>query len=288
MIEILLINYLNFYTMKAKISSVYSFLFLLFCSSAYGQGILFSEYRLIIKAGEIRTLQVCNPTDQTRSYKLYAVDKKMNDGGGLEDIPLPVNYPSSLKKQLRIFPKRITLAPNECQEVQLQLKNTSQLPDGEFRSFLFFLPLVSAKENNFDAPVAAKGTTPNIVMRIGAAIPIFYRKNSHVDKAFINKVSLKQDSIGKHTLSLRLNREGSQSTYGVVQVKSKSKGESIMIAERHGNAIYPEANWKELSIPLRTDTLDVDASGKIPISISYTNTERGSKQETFTEWNGAL
>jgi hypothetical protein len=254
----------------------------------HGQGILFSEYRLILKAGEIRTLQVCNPTDQTRSYTLYTVDKIMKDGGGLEDVPLSVNHPTSLKKQLRIFPKRITLAPNECQEVQLQLKNTSQLPDGEFRSFLFFLPLIRTQTNELDSTVKSRGTTPNIIMRVGAAIPIFYRKNSRLDKAFIDKVALKKDSIGKHTLSLQLNREGTQSTYGVVEVKSKSKGEPIVLAVRHGNAIYPEANWKKLSIPIRTDSLDVDASGKIPISISYTNSEKGSNQETFAEWNGAL
>ena len=274
--------------MKTNISCIYTLLFLLFCSSVHGQGILFSEYRLILKAGEIRTLQVCNPTDETRSYKLYSVDKTMKDGGGLVDVPLSINHPTSLKKQLRIFPKRITLAPNECQEVQLQLKNTSQLPDGEFRSFLFFLPLVSADTKKLDPTIISKGTTPNIIMRIGAAIPIFYRKNTHVDNVFIDKVSLKKDSINRHTLSLRLNREGTQSTYGVVEVKCKSKGEPIVVATKYGNAMYAETNWKELSIPIHTDSLDIDASGKIPFSISYTNSEKGSNLETFTEWNGAL
>ena len=274
--------------MKANTACIYFFLLSLFCASAQGQGILFSQYRVILKAGEIRTLQVCNPTDVTRSYRLYAMDKEMKDGGKLVDIPVSINYPTSLKNQIRIFPKRITLAPNECQEVQLQLKNTSNLPDGEFRSFLYFLPLISNEIKQPDSVVAVKGTTPAIIMRIGAAIPIFFRKNSTVEKVSIDNVSLKKDSVGKHHLKLRLNREGNQSVFGAIQIHSKSSGEPIMIGERRGNAIYAETNWKELYIPLSIDSLDTDSSGKIPFSISYINSEEGGKEEILTEWNGAL
>lgn len=273
--------------MKANVISIFVFLLSLSCPSLFGQGILFSEYRIFLKAGEIRTLQVCNPTETTRSYLLSFTDKKMEDGGRLVDIPDSVNYPSSLKQQLRVFPKRMTLAPGECQEVQIQSKNTTPLAEGEYRSYLHFLPLISVTPEAKDT-AALKGPTPAIIMRIGAAIPIFFRKNTHIEKVALDNVSLKKDSTGMHHLSLRINRAGSQSVYGTLQVNSKSKGETIMVAERPGNALYAETNWKELSIPLSIDSLDANPSGDIPFSILFINSEEDGKQETLTEWNGAL
>lgn len=261
---------------------------LFLCTSIKGQGILFSQYRMILNPGEIRSLQVCNPTDMVRTYQLSFIDKKMENGGKVVDIPDSVNYPFSLKGQLRIFPKRITLNPGECQEVQIQLKNTSSLQDGEYRSFLHFLPLVDSEVVSIDTSNIAKAPVPAIILRIGAAIPLFFRKNTELKSVEIDSVQLVKGNDGRSLLSMRINRAGTRSTFGGIIVMGVSQGKPISLSHLSGNALYAETSEKKITIPLVTDELDYDASGKTPITITYINEEEGVPQEPLCEWKGVL
>lgn len=274
--------------MKSSVNCLTIFFLLFFCYSVKGQGILFSQYRMILNAGEIRSLQVCNPTDMVRTYQLSFVDKKMEDGGKVVDIPDSINFPFSLKKQLRVFPKRITLNPGECQEVQIQLKNTTSLSDGEYRSFLHFLPLVNSEIVLTDTSNVAKAPVPAIILRIGAAIPLFFRKNAVLKSVQIDSVQLSKTKNGKPILSMTINRGGTRSTFGGIIVMGVSKGEPILLSHISGNALYAETAEKNISIPFSVDGLDVDASGKTPVTITYINEEEGATQEPLCEWKGVL
>ena len=100
------------------------FFLVLLCASATlkGQGILFSEYRMIIDTKQVYTLQVCNPTQIVRAYKIQLEDKQMNMHGNIESLTDTLPFAQSLKRQIRVYPKRITLDPGECQTIQIQLK----------------------------------------------------------------------------------------------------------------------------------------------------------------------
>lgn len=274
--------------MKLLVQYFTVFFLLLFVSSVKGQGILFSQYRMILNAGEIHSLQVCNPTDAVRTYQLSFIDKKMEDGGKVVDIPDSVNFAFSLKKQLRVFPKRITLNPGECQEVQIQLRNTSSLADGEYRSFLHFLPLVSSEGVSADTSNVAKAPVPAIVIQIGAAIPVFFRKNTVLKSVWIDSVHLSKPENGKTVLSMTINRAGTRSTFGGIIVMGVSKGEPIMLSHISGNALYAETVEKNISIPFSVEGLDIDTSGKTPVTITYINQEEGVPQKPLCEWKGTL
>lgn len=264
-------------------------IFLLFLSCyAKGQGILFSQYRMILNAGEIRSLQVCNPTDVVRTYQLSFIDKTMENGGKVVDIPDSVVFPNSLKGQLRVFPKRITLDPGECQEVQIQLKNTASLSDGEYRSFLYFLPLVNSELVAVDTSKIATAPIPAIILRVGAAIPMFFRKNTELRSVAIDSVHLVKGKDGKSLLSMNINRSGTRSTYGGIIVMGVSEGKPVTLSHVPGVALYAETAGKKIVVPLAVDSLDYDAAGKTSITISYINEEEGVPQEPLCEWKGTL
>lgn len=240
-----------------------------FTSHAQLQGILFSEYRMILNNNTIASLQLNNPTKDTRTYSMSFIDKQFDDDGKIINVPDSVKLVSSLKSYLRVFPRVITLAPGESQEVQIQLKAPASISDGEYRSYLHFLPL----ENSTNSDTAkVSGLQIDVKFRIGAALPLFYRKNTVLPEVDIADVSLaKQDSVT--ILNFDINRSGASSTYGYIVVSAMSQGKPLMIMEESGNAIYPEQNLLKMKMPISIEKLDRTSDGKIPLTITYYNSE---------------
>lgn len=270
---------------------MYLFLLLLLGGNVFSlqaQGIVFSEYRVILNAQQVFALQVCNPTQVVRSYQLLLEDKKMNSLGKIEDIPDSIPFEQSLKKQIRIFPKRITLQPGECQAVQIQLKNTVSLPKGEFRSYIHFLPLVTIPAAQKDTTKSYTSAVPSIAMRIGAAIPVLFRKDSQLESVSIDSVCLSKKEKQHPILSLNIHRKGSQSIYGTIRISALKQGKPVVVKELPGYAVMPEVRSRGIVTEFVCDGLDIDSSGKIPLTIQYLNQEKDSHQEVLAQWDGGL
>lgn len=259
--------------------------------TANAQGILFSEKRVILNNHNIYTLQVCNPTEVVRNFQLSLVDKTVDVNHKLVDIPDSVTFPNSLKTMVRIFPKRISLSPGECQEVQLQIRNTATLADGEYRSYLHFLPLLTQAETTPNAEETQKATAPSfdIIIRIGAAIPIFYRKNATIDTVSIDSVLLvRNEKKEPSMLSFYIHRKGNKSVYGSLTVFSQINGKDTLAASFPPNAIYPEARGKRINMPINKDNLQLNPSGKCQLKIVFTDAENNQRKDTLCEWIGEV
>lgn len=238
-------------------------------SQAQLQGVLFSEYRMILSNNNIASLQLNNPTDQTRTYSLSFIDKRLDKDGTIINIPDSVKTAYSLRPYLRVFPRVITLNPGESQEVQIQLKAPASAPDGEYRSYLHFLPLESSTKSD-TAKVA--GIQLDIKFRIGAALPLFYRKNTVLESIDINNVALaKQDSTT--ILNFDISRNGTRSTYGYIVVSGTSEGKPVVIAETPGNAIYTEQTSLKVKMPIAINKIDRTPDGNVALTITYYNSE---------------
>lgn len=276
-------------TLPFRISLVITLLIASF--STYAQGILFSEKRIILKGQDIYTLQVCNPTEVIRTFQLSAIDKTVDVNHNLVDIPDSITFEKSLKNRIRIFPKRITLSPSECQEVQLQLRGTSALSDGEYRSYLHFLPLLTQTETIPDSVETPKADAPSfdIIIRIGAAIPLIYRKSTKLEKLSIDSVSLvHNDKQEPASVSIYIHRKGNQSTYGSISVFSGEKEKEELVGTYPPVAIYTEAPGRRVDIPLAKDKLTLASTGKYHLRIVYTNEEDKQHEDVLCEWAGDI
>lgn len=240
-----------------------------FTSQAQLQGVLFSEYRMILDNNNIASLQLNNPTTKTRTYSLSFIDKRIDQNGKIVNIPDSVKTTYSLKPYLRVFPRVITLNPGESQEVQIQLKVPASAPDGEYRSYLHFLPRETSE--TIDTTKIA-GIQLDIKFRIGAALPLFYRKNTVLNGVNINNVTLtKRDKTTM--LNFDISRDGTRSTYGYIVVSALSQGKPFIVTEVPGNALYTEQNSLKVEFPISTQKIDKTPDGKINLTITYYNSE---------------
>lgn len=275
--------------MKHNIKTFFFPLLLSFISVAntFSQGILFSEYRLYLDSRQVYTLQVCNPTDVERNFQLSIVDKTVDSMHQLVDIPDSVAFEHSIKEYVRVFPKRISLAPGDCQEIQIQLRSTAPLADGEYRSYLHFMPLLSKKEvTPEERQLESNSTSFDIIMRIGAAIPLFARKNTQKPTASIDSVRiLRNDPLYKNAVSLFVHRQGDESVYGDVAIWGNGTEQTESVGLARGNAIYTESNGKRIIVPL---AVSADSIPTGPVKITFTNNEDKSNPEVICEWEGLL
>lgn len=60
-----------------------------------------------------------------------------------------------------------------------------------------------------------------------------------------------------------------------------SKGEPILLSNISGNALYAETAEKNISIPFSVDGLDVDASGKTPVTILISMKKKAPRRNHY-------
>lgn len=252
------------------------FLFFITCSITAGaQGILFSEYRMFLEPNRIRSLQISNPTEEVRTYDISLINKQMLDGGVLVDVPDTILPPFSIRQYIKVFPRVVTLAPGESQEVQIQLKVPADMPEGEYRSYLHFVPRLTQAPDTSDL---GNGMLTSIVMRVTAAIPLFYRNRAKLEEVKIGDVKIYKDSLGRDMIYLDIHRAGNRSVYVTALVEYMSNGQPVKLAEKLGNGIYAEVNHKWIEFPI--DLQKVPAGE--PIKISLIDSEDKEKPVELT------
>lgn len=250
---------------------------LLAACCAMGQGILFSEYRVIVQGNHISTLQVCNPTQEVRTYQLSVINKRMDENGVIHDLADSVDIPWSLRPWLRVFPRRITLEPGGCQEVQLQVKMPTSTSAGEYRTYLHFLPLLKPSQTQATQQ-GQSGMQMDIVFRVGSAIPVIYRKNTTRPTLSIDSLRLVNQPNGPHLLEFRINRHGNQSVFGKILVEGRVKGKPYTLVAQTGRALYNETKGRKFVFPVKLENIDTEPDGRVKISVSYIDGEnQGAK-----------
>lgn len=255
-------------------------LFILGTNRSFAQGVMFSQYKIILDQNAITSMYVTNPTENTFTYQISFVDKRMDENGKVSDVSIGEEFTYSLKKYLRAFPRNIILQPGQSQEVQIQLKTPQTLPDGEYRSFIMFTP----REPNSDIDTTSQdGVKMAIQFRIGSAIPIVYRKNASLGEVTILDESLKKEG-SINWLIFNLNRAGNRSVYGKVFVTGWRGGNETAVYTPKGNsAIYCEIPKLKLSLPIATSGLDRDENGAVHLKISFIDSER-QRVKSPTVW----
>ncbi len=189
------------------------------------QGDLLITPRRIVFDGKKRTQQInlANTGNDTATYLVSFKQYRMLEDGSFEEItePDPGQYFAS--DHLRFFPRSVTLAPKEAQMVKLQLARTKNLPEGEYRSHIYFravpkpVPL-GEKDQSKD--------TSNISIRLtpifGITIPVIFRVGATSAEVTLSDLSLDLSDAENPKLNVTFNRTGNQSVYGHLKVQHVS------------------------------------------------------------------
>jgi len=242
--------------------------------------LLITPYRVIFEGGKkMEEVSVANTGNDTARYAINFVQYRMTEEGKLEQIKEPEAGQYFADRYVRVFPRTISLGPNEAQIVRLQVKAPSDLLAAEYRSHLYFRSIV-------DEEAPGTETTSDTLLGIkltpvyGITIPVIMRVGELDLQTGIEQVELIFDPAP--VLKFNITRQGSKSAFGDIEVNYvDAGGKSTKVGSVKGVAVYTPLSHRRFIIPLDTTSLIDFRQGQL--TISYT-TAGSKKKEIMAEY----
>ncbi len=241
--------------MKCFITAILTGLLLL-SESGFAQGdLLVTPNRLIFSGNKFKEeLNLVNLGNDTTTFSISLKNFRMLENGSFKPVEGNEADSSSADKYLRIFPRKVTLAPHESQVVFVQCRRTSEIPEGEYRSHIYF-----RSEKNYK-PVGMEGRSDTTLMSVqlipvyGISIPAIVRSGNLKASALLENMKLDQTLSGNYNLSLDIIRSGDMSLFGNIKAEflTDPGSKSTEIGVIQGVGIYTEINKRHITIPLKS------------------------------------
>lgn len=260
------------------------FISLFFTSGVMAQGnLLITPRRVVFDGGKkVQELNLANTGQDTAKYNVSIIQYRMKEDGSFQEITVPDPGQNFADKNIRFFPRTVTLAPNEAQVVKMQVDKMTQLAPGEYRSHVYFraVPKVTAlgaEEKKKDSTAVSVRLIPIF----GITIPVIIRVGTSTTK--VNLSDLKIDIVNDSTkrLDITFNRTGNMSVYGDVKVMHVSPaGIETQVGVVNGIAVYTPNS-------IRKFRLDLDKKAKVDyhsgsLKVTY-SAQSDAKPEKFAE-----
>ncbi|MFZ1528491.1 MAG: hypothetical protein WAT19_07070 [Ferruginibacter sp.] len=251
-----------------------AFLLILFSLPVFSQGdLLITPKRLVFEGNKrIEEINLANIGKDSATYTISFTQYKMNEDGSFEQIPDTDTTQRFAHRNLRFFPRTVTLAPKEAQSVKVQVIRINELQTGEYRSHLFFRA-VPRKKALGEEPAEVKadsGISIKLTPVYGISIPLIIRVGETAVAASITNTLFSIDKqTAKPVLKLTLNRTGNISAYGDITVTHISKDNKItQVGFLRGLAVYLPNTKRNISMLLEKSASVDFASGKLRVVYS--------------------
>jgi hypothetical protein len=238
----------------------------------------------VVFEGQKRTqdLNLANTGIDTAKYNVSVINYRMREDGSFEEITVPDTGQNFADKNLRFFPRTVTLAPNEGQVVKMQLTKTETLSPGEYRSHVYFravpkqTALGSTEVKNDSSTIGVK-----LIPIFGITIPVIIRIGESTMKVNLSdlKMNIVNDTIP--VLQFAFNRTGNMSVYGDILVEHISPKMVItQVGTVRGIAVYTPNSVRRFQMELdRKANVDYHNGN---LKITYTS-QSETKAEKYTE-----
>jgi P pilus assembly chaperone PapD len=206
------------------------------------QGNLLITPRRVVFEGSKKSmdLNLANTGRDSANYAISLVQIRMKDDGGFETITEPEAGQHFADKNIRFFPRSVTLGPNEAQVVKVQVTRINELSEGEYRSHFYFRAVPMSKPLGEDQPVNDSTTiSVKLTPIFGITIPVIIRVGANTGKVTLTDLALKNENDTLQRISLTFNRSGSMSVYGDLTVDHISpQGKITRVGIANGVAVY--------------------------------------------------
>ncbi len=228
-------------------------------------------------------LNLVNIGQDTAIYSISFLQYNMKEDGSFVQIEKPDSGQMFADPFLRIFPRKVTLAPREPQVVALQFRRKTDMPAGEYRSHLYFRadkdskPLGIENSNNDSTQLGVQ-----LIPIYGISIPIIIRTGPVTVSATLSdlKLELQQDTVPY--LKLTINRTGNTSVYGDLAIEYiPGQGKSYQIGLIKGVGVYTNINKRNVSVKLNKTPGTTLQNGKLKVRFLITNDNK--KTEVYAE-----
>lgn len=237
------------------ISLTLFFLLAAFLSKAQGD-LLITPKRLVFDGSKrAEEINLANIGKDTATYNISFMQFKMDDNGNFIVVSEDDSTQKFAHKNLRFFPRTVTLAPNEAQSVKVQIIRANELSPGEYRSHLFFknvLNKTALGEEQKDVQKDA-GISVNIKPVFGISIATIIRVGqSNVEGKISNTKFIAGSPKTDASINFTLNRTGNISLYGDLQViYIGPDNKSTQVGIMKGLAVYTPNAIRNVQLPLK-------------------------------------
>jgi len=257
-----------------------------FCMTGTCQGDLMVMPKRVVFEGNKRyeDLTVANIGNDTATYVISFVQVRMKQDGSFEMISTPDSAQFFSDKNVRYFPRSVTLGPNEAQTVKIQVTKKDQLGPGEYRSHLYFraVPKVLPLE---EKPVTDSSISIQLIPIYGISIPVILRLGLNDSGVSFAEASFKVAHDTLPLLTITFNRKGNMSVYGNVMIDHVSlEGKVTRVARVNGVAVYTPNTIRNMQVVLDHGHGVNYHSGKLHVTYS----DQSSKNVTLAEQDVAL
>lgn len=240
--------------------------------SLLAQGDLLVTPRRVVFSGSQRVveLNLANTGQDTAQYNVSIIQYRMTEEGAFEEITEPDPGQFFADKNLRFFPRIVTLAPNEAQTVKMQVINQDRLAPGEYRSHVYFRAV--PKETALGFENQNQDTTSLSVRLIpifGITIPVIIQVGESDTEVSLSDLSVEAVNDTTNRLHMTFNRTGNMSVYGDLKViHIAPDGSETNVGTVNGIAVYTPNALRKFRFDLdRTKNVNYK-SGKIRITYS--------------------
>lgn len=184
-------------------------------------------------------LEIINNSNETATYRVLLVNRRMNEGGQLSAADSPSPDDRFADAMLRYSPRHVTLAPGASQVVRVLLSRPAGLADGEYRSHLLF----ARQADEQDAvPAQDRGQDIGITLNalVGVSIPVIVRQGATTATVALTDLDFVRAASGAPTsVAFTLRRTGNQSVYGdLVATFTPADGRTQIVGKAGGVAVY--------------------------------------------------
>jgi hypothetical protein len=248
------------------------------------QGDLLVTPRRVVFEGKHQKeeLNLVNIGKDTVTYTITFQQFNMKEDGAFELIENSKSDPNSAEPYLRIFPRKVTLAPKEPQVIMMQYKRKADMADGEYRSHLYFRAdidnsALGQKKVNKDSTMLGFKLIPVY----GLSIPVIIRTGNLNVKAELSELKLESQAKGKDNLKFALNRKGNKSLYGDIRIEFKpDNGKAIEITRLKGVGVYTNIEKRYISVKIDDEKKKLFTKGRLKV---YYESNSVGKPEIYAE-----
>lgn len=224
---------------------------LLAAGSAYAQGdLMVIPTRVVLESNKrFEVLTVLNRGVDSAQYSINFIQYRMTEKGELQEITEADAGATAASEIVRYFPKQVYLAPGESQTVRVEVTKPEGLPEGEYRSHLYFR---SVPRNEPIAPSTTDTSelSVHITPVFGVSVPVIVRNGDLKATVSISGAQIIEAPNAK-MLRFNLDRTGSKSVYGEISMDLKtSSGEMKNVGGIKGVSVYTPLATREVMLPI--------------------------------------
>jgi len=230
------------------------FIFLIsFGSTVVAQGnLLIYPQRLVLDGKKkVEKLVLSNTGKDSAVYSISFIEYKMNEYGEFQTIQEEEPGLHFASPYVRIYPRIVTLGPNESQILKVQTYNTQELADGEYRSHLYFR--AEKEKTALGKESKAKESLVSVKLEaiFGVSIACIIRKGEDNTAVSISDILYSKTKDKEDLLQFKLNRNGNMSAYGDFIISyTTANNKSYEVGSVKGIGVYLPGTVRNMNVKL--------------------------------------